>query len=393
MIITKAETLLRRNWWSLFKQVRERYRVLDLGNKAASLSYYTIISLFPLLLLLVSLASFIVSPDLLMREVLNLSDQFFPYHSPLIDKNLRALFTQRQAFSWFGGITLFLSANALYAQLEQAINLLLRTEKRRHYLLSRAFAVLWLLGFMVVLMLPFSTRIFFKAFAWGIPKTFFPAFLSNLTVPFFGGVLICLTLFLVPTKRLKKRFVVIAGLIFSLILQVGRVFFEKFILVNLTMYNLVYGSLSSLILVVIWVYYFHSMFLLSIVMTRELSRRFPQSVPREEKGLDAMVLQQKIIDKMEKRFQPKHLEVINESYMHAVPRNAETHFKMILVADEFEGKSLLQRQRLVNELLGEERDSGLHALALHTFSPDEWQKKQSAASSPQCLGGSKGENS
>ena len=41
-------------------------------------------------------------------------------------------------------------------------------------------------------------------------------------------------------------------------------------------------------------------------------------------------------------FNPKHLEIVNESYMHNVPKGSETHFKVLVVSDKFENVSLLQ---------------------------------------------------
>lgn len=83
------------------------------------------------------------------------------------------------------------------------------------------------------------------------------------------------------------------------------------------------------------------------------------------------------------------LEVENESHMHSVPANSETHFRVVLVSKDFDGKNLLARHRLVNKLLKEELDNGVHALAMHTFTPEEWQARgESAIASPECHGGS-----
>jgi BolA protein len=52
--------------------------------------------------------------------------------------------------------------------------------------------------------------------------------------------------------------------------------------------------------------------------------------------------------------------------------------------------SLLARHREVYRVLDEElKQKKVHALALHTFTPEEWEKEKSAHSSPECLGGSK----
>ena len=87
---------------------------------------------------------------------------------------------------------------------------------------------------------------------------------------------------------------------------------------------------------------------------------------------------------------PLHLEVIDESHMHSVPEGSESHFKLVVVSDQFEGTALVQRHRMINRLLAGELDQGLHALALHTMTPEEWfAKGGEVPASPECMGGSK----
>ena len=100
-----------------------------------------------------------------------------------------------------------------------------------------------------------------------------------------------------------------------------------------------------------------------------------------------MNMQQTITRKLEEAFAPDHLEVVNESHMHNVPEGSETHFKVVVVSDAFDGKMLLARHRLVNKALADELDGGIHALALHTMTMQEWFEKGKAADSPPCEGG------
>ncbi len=83
-------------------------------------------------------------------------------------------------------------------------------------------------------------------------------------------------------------------------------------------------------------------------------------------------------------FQPTHLEVLNESHMHS--RGDETHYKAILVSEQFAGLNAVKRHQKVYGLLG-----GLmgefHALALHTYTPQEWSKLGAVPDSPTCAGG------
>lgn len=99
-----------------------------------------------------------------------------------------------------------------------------------------------------------------------------------------------------------------------------------------------------------------------------------------------MFLTNQIKSKISSALTPIHLEVINESGMHNVPPGSQSHFKLVIVSEIFDGKSLVARHRLVNDLLAEELCNAIHALALHTMTPTEWDTKKTAADSPKCFG-------
>ena len=97
-----------------------------------------------------------------------------------------------------------------------------------------------------------------------------------------------------------------------------------------------------------------------------------------------MSVEKKIEHTLSDNFQLSHLEVINESHMHSGP-NTETHFKVVLVSEEFKDVKLVQRHRKINELLKYELENGVHALSLHLFTTDEWQEKDEyVKDSPPC---------
>ena len=88
---------------------------------------------------------------------------------------------------------------------------------------------------------------------------------------------------------------------------------------------------------------------------------------------------------------PQFLRVENESHRHNVPPGSESHFKVTVVSPQFNNKTLLARHRMVNEILSDELANHVHALALHTMTPDEWAENDTVADSPLCLGGSAAE--
>ncbi len=90
--------------------------------------------------------------------------------------------------------------------------------------------------------------------------------------------------------------------------------------------------------------------------------------------------------KLQEAFEPTHLEVVNESFMHSVPAGSETHFRVLVVSSRFQGLSRVDRQRLVNQALSSELKSGVHALGQRTLTPEEWIEAQTKAplTSPDC---------
>ncbi|KHJ42273.1 aldehyde dehydrogenase family protein [Trichuris suis] len=70
--------------------------------------------------------------------------------------------------------------------------------------------------------------------------------------------------------------------------------------------------------------------------------------------------------------EPVYLEVVNDSPLHDVPAQSETHFRLTVVSEKFEGLSMVQRHRLVNNAILAEFDRTLHALSISTSTPQEW---------------------
>ena len=84
-----------------------------------------------------------------------------------------------------------------------------------------------------------------------------------------------------------------------------------------------------------------------------------------------------------------HCEVLDESSGHNVPIGSETHFKLIAVGDVFNQKSRIQRHRMINAMLQDEFEKGMHACSMHLFTPEEWEASSSFPDSPECANAKK----
>ena len=102
-----------------------------------------------------------------------------------------------------------------------------------------------------------------------------------------------------------------------------------------------------------------------------------------------MSIQAQIEQKLNHQFEPDFLQVENESHMHNVAPGSESHFKVTIVSPVFADQMLIKRHRQVNKTLEAELQQ-IHALAIHTLTPEEWATREGKVKdSPHCRGGGK----
>jgi len=88
-----------------------------------------------------------------------------------------------------------------------------------------------------------------------------------------------------------------------------------------------------------------------------------------------MSLEVRMREKLMVALRPTRLDLVNESHLHAghgsSPETGESHFRVLIVADAFNGKSRVERHRIVNDVLRDELQDGVHALAIKAVAPGE----------------------
>ncbi|MDG6894947.1 BolA family protein [Volucribacter amazonae] len=98
-------------------------------------------------------------------------------------------------------------------------------------------------------------------------------------------------------------------------------------------------------------------------------------------------MEQQLTDKIYTQFTPHFLQINNESHMHSSGKGANSHFRIVLVTDDFLGVSKVARHQQIYQLFASELQNGIHALALHLYTLAEWEKlNQQAPLSPNCMG-------
>ena len=93
-------------------------------------------------------------------------------------------------------------------------------------------------------------------------------------------------------------------------------------------------------------------------------------------------MQNHLEEQLQLALQPEYCEVVNESGQHSGPAT-ESHFKIVVVSSDFDEMKLIDRHRFINKLFAEELKH-IHALAMHTYTPKEWENRKAAPDSPEC---------
>ena len=251
------------------------------ASLAASLAFFSLLSLFPLVFLLLYGLSFVVNQEVVGEQVLlSFLKGFLPSLGEHIAKELHrvsALETVRWAvfltFVWFGTLVFY--------ELDYALNVVFESTWRRHPLISTGIAVASLAATEFVLLLSYSaTQIvnFLTGYVprlWGLDLLALAAhdlFLTY-TLPFTLAFLAVTGLYrLVPRRRPHWREAMIGALTFSLLWIATKLLFVTYI-TYATVYAQLYGSLLEVILLLLWVYYSAALLLIGAEVSHHLQHR------------------------------------------------------------------------------------------------------------------------
>jgi membrane protein len=251
------------------------------ASLAASLAFFSLLSLFPLVFLLLYGLSFVVSQDVIGEQVLlSFLKGFLPSLGEHVVKELHrvsALETVRWAvfltFVWFGTLVFY--------ELDYTLNVVFESVWRRNPLISTGIAAASLAVTGFVLLLSYgATQIvnFLTGYAprlWGLDLLALAAhdlFLTY-TLPFALAFLTVTGLYrLVPRRRPHWREAMIGALTFSLLWIAAKFIFVTYS-TYATVYANLYGSLLEVVLLLLWVYYSAALLLIGAEVAHHLQER------------------------------------------------------------------------------------------------------------------------
>ena len=269
------------SFWQLIVDLTRSFLRHGCGSLAASLAFFSLLSLFPLVFMLLYGVSFIVSHDVIGGQVLL---SFLKGFLPTLGEGL-AVELQRVSeldtvrwlvflsFAWFGTLVFY--------EVDYALNVVFDSTWKRHPLISTAIAVALqgAVGLLLILSYVATQTInFLTAYAphlWGLNLIALAAhdlFLTY-TLPFTFAFLSVGALYrYVPRRRPQWRDALIGSLTFSLLWVAAKLIFVTY---NeyATVYTKLYGSLLEIVILLLWIYYSALLFLLGAVVAHVLQQR------------------------------------------------------------------------------------------------------------------------
>lgn len=270
-----------RSFWRLLLDLTRSFLRHGCGSLAASLAFFSLLSLFPLGFIVLYGVSFIVSHDVIGGQVLlSFLKGFLPTLGERVAvefQRIGELDTVRWlvflSFAWFGTLVFY--------ELDYALNVVFDSTWKRHPLISTAIAVAsqGAVGLLLILSYVATQTInLLTAYAphlWGLDLIALAAhdmFLTY-TLPFLMAWLTVGALYrYVPRRKPQWREAMIGSLTFSLLWVAAKLIFVTY---NeyATVYTNLYGSLLEVILLLLWIYYSALLFLFGAELTHALQQR------------------------------------------------------------------------------------------------------------------------
>ncbi len=268
----------------ILRQSVTRFTKMRGSEAAAGLAYYALFSLFPLTLLLAALLGYILSSDVAYARASTFIRSIFPFSGGIIDKNLQAVFKERGAIGIVGLLGLLWAASGYFTVLANGVNLAWPKIKLRGFVQSRLVG-LAMMGalFLLLLLSLFSTTLISllpylqtgnASSQSGSGQSLGWIILIRLVSALFTYLLFLLLYRWVPNKTVPWKPVLIGSLVAAIAWEAAKLIFAWYLSSGLARYATVYGSLGTLIALLVWIYFSNLIFLFGAYLVASLELYF-----------------------------------------------------------------------------------------------------------------------
>jgi membrane protein len=250
--------------WDIFWEARRAFSQDGCMNLSAALAFYTILSLIPFLFLIVSAAGFILgSSEDALQMAMSFMDRLFPQASPLIFKEVKDISARAGVLGWVGFLSLIWTASVIFSSLEFAMEVVFRVERRRNFLKSKMLALSMIPASSVIFFLSLFVTAFsgimenynLPIFGWDMGRSNFFRFLVGYLFPYLVLAFAFTAIYkIIPNTSITFHHALAGGASCAFLFELAKHFFTWYV-VRTPHYNVVYGSLGTIVILVVWAFY------------------------------------------------------------------------------------------------------------------------------------------
>lgn len=234
------------------------------ANQAAAIAFYAILSAIPLFILTFIVISFFFGTHQgAQNELIRIIKGFHPYISDKFLLDAGAIEEKWRLLGWIGLISLIWFSSLIFNSIETAFSLIFRAAKSRSYLRSKLLGISmiplgWAVGLTSIL-ITYSARLIrdnpWIAVGGWMSDMLVHGFLFTYVIPYVVLVIFSTIVFkIIPTEKLNFWNALAAGALFSALMEIAKHIFTWYI-ANYNRYNVIYGPLETMVIIVIWVFY------------------------------------------------------------------------------------------------------------------------------------------
>lgn len=247
---------------------------------SASLAYYALFSIFPLILAFIAVGSYFLQREVVQTQLLNAITTIIPNSEEVINLNISRVFELRGSVGIFAVVTLIWSATSVFNILALNINLAFPDANLPNFLHRRLIALFLILALAGLFILSLATSALSEVIpainiqinGSALHETFIWQIIS-LSVPVGVKLLLFWGIYMwVPTVRVRKRAALIGGLIAAVAWELVTNGFTWYLSSGFANYQVVYGSFGAIVAFMFWIYLTGTIALFGAYLTSAIQR-------------------------------------------------------------------------------------------------------------------------
>jgi membrane protein len=247
--------LLKKRWVLLVVRVVNRLGIDNAGDMAAALSYYSLLSVFPLLIGVISVLGFIFPSELVQEELFTFFETNLPTSVVLLRENISAIIDMRTTLGILSLVGLFWSGGALFSSIGRTADRAWGIRTYRSYFFRKGRDLILAFGTGIV----FFVSLGLTAVSTILPELVLPSGIAIATI--FTHILAFILIFAVfllinryiPNTKIAWRDIWLGALLGAFVFE-GINYIFSWYLTHFATYQMVYGSIASVIAFVVWIY-------------------------------------------------------------------------------------------------------------------------------------------